>query len=102
LKITNNADKINPHPILNIIIQKIGYSNNRNLNENAIPSTATNIRKIINVKPKLISDATFLESRNIYFGRLIFVMIPAFDIRELIPPYVESRKNEYVRFPANR
>jgi hypothetical protein len=99
---TNNADKINPHPILNIIIQKIGYINSKNLNEKAIPSTATNIMKMMSVNPKLMSDATFFDNKNIYFGKLIFVMIPAFDMREFIPPYVESRKNEYVRFPANR
>ena len=65
-------------------------------------SMATNTKNTINVRPKFMTAETFLLSRNIYFGTLIFVNILALDIRDCMPPFVDSRKYENIRFPANR
>ena len=101
-KKTNNAERIKPTPRLNITRQQIGIIRVKNNQENAIPSIAQKIMKIINVRPKFMREDMFLENRNRYFGTLIFVKIPAFAKRDPIPPLVDSLKNEKIIFPENR
>jgi hypothetical protein len=54
------------------------------------------------VRPKLISEDTFLENRNRYFGTFIFVKIAEFAIRLPIPPPVASEKKLNIMFPQKR
>ena len=90
-KKTNNADSTSPTPMLNKIRQAMGYSSMKKLGEKAMPSKATKRKNTRSVRPKLISDETFLESKNIYLGTLILEMMPRFDIKDCIPVEVESR-----------
>jgi hypothetical protein len=92
LKNTYNADKINPVPIIKMNKQIIGYSNIINFQVNAIFSNATNMKKITNVKIKLIDAAITLEIKNKYLGTVTFVIIPALEIIEDIPLLVASLK----------
>ena len=101
-KNTNNADKINPIPKLKIIKQAIGYKRKINFHVKAIPSAATNAKKMINVNPKLMRDETFCEKRNRYFGTFTLVKILAFPTKEFIPRLVASTKYEKMSWPANK
>ena len=102
MKSTNIAERMSPTPILKMIRQIIGYMSAKKRKEKGMPSQATKRKKMMSVRPKLISEATFLERRNMYFGRLIFVIILEFCMREFIPPLVESLKKEKVRLPEKR
>ena len=70
----------------------MGYSKKINCQENAIPSAATNTKKIISVKPKLISEDTFCEKRNSYLGTFTLVKMLAFPTSEFMPKLVASTK----------
>ena len=100
-KNTYNADKINPMPILNIKRQIIGYKSNIKRGEKEMPSTAAKTKNIINISKKFISEETFFESRKIYFGTLIFVIIPELAVKVCIPATVDSLKYEKTKIPAN-
>ena len=50
-----------------------------------MPSSRQNPRKTRKVNPKLISEDTFWESRNRYFGTLTLVKMPALSTNEDIP-----------------
>ena len=79
-------------PILKIIKQPIGYNKHKNFTVNGKPSAKTNAKKIISVKPKLIKDDTFFDNKKIYLGTFTLLKIPAFAIREFMPPFVDSLK----------
>jgi hypothetical protein len=57
-----------------------------------MPSAITNIKNRQRDKPKLISEETFLENKNIYFGTFTFVNMPALLSNANIPVVVDSRK----------
>ena len=75
--IINKADKINPIPTLNKSKQRIGYNKNKNFQEKEIPSNRQNPNKTNKLIPKLIKEATFLDSKNRYFGIFTFEKILA-------------------------
>ena len=91
-KNTNSAERIKPTPKLNTIRHPTGYTSSKNFQVNGMPSIATKVKKISSVKPKLISDDTFWDSRNRYFGTFTLVKIPALPTREFIPRLVASVK----------
>ena len=91
-KNTNSADRTSPIPRLNIIMQPVGYSKRKKRHVKGIPSTATKVKKIRSVSPKLIRDETFWEKRNKYLGTFTLVKIPALPTREFIPRLVASVK----------
>ena len=62
-----------PIPKFKMIRQMMGYSSERNLMENGIPSNPTNKKNMIRVSPKLIREETFRENRNKYFGTFTLV-----------------------------
>jgi hypothetical protein len=57
-----------------------------------MPSATTNIKNRQRDKPKLISEETFLENKNIYLGTFTFVKMPALLSNANIPVVVDSRK----------
>ena len=52
-----------PIPTLKATRQVIGYSKVRNFHVNVMPSTAEKMKSSTSVKPKLISDETFCDSK---------------------------------------
>jgi hypothetical protein len=102
LKKTKSADNISPIPRLKTIRNKIGIASPRKYGVIGTPSMIQKSKNTTKVRPKLIREETVLENRNRYLGTFIFVNISAFPIREPIPPFVASEKNEKTIFPQNR
>jgi len=100
LKNTNSADSTSPTPMLNIVIVMIGYKRKINRQWKDTPSITTNKKNIRSIRPKLIKDATFCDSRNRYLGTLTLVMMPLFAMSEAIPWFVDSEKNWKILRPA--
>ena len=57
-----------------------------------MPSAITKTKNMQSVRPKLINEETFFESKNKYLGTLIFVKIFAFPTKEFMLPVVASLK----------
>ena len=102
LKNTYRADKTRPTPLLNRTRQQIGKRSIKKLKCKEMLSAKTNTKKTHKVRPKFIKEETFFDSRNKYFGILIFVKILALLTREFILPVVDSLKYENIRFPQNK
>jgi len=91
LKKTYIADNISPTPILNSNRHITGYRRRISLPCRR-PSKTTNIIKITRVSKKLISFATFPESRKRYLGALTCDIMPEFVVKDIIPPSVACLK----------
>ena len=101
-KKTYSAERIIPIPILNATRHVIGYRRQMNFQVNVTPSIAANPKNSSSVKPKLIRDDMFCESRNRYFGTLTFVKMGALFTSAFMLRLVESVKYENTSWPENR
>jgi hypothetical protein len=79
----------------------MGYNRKTNFAVKGNLSKATNIKKIINSNPKLISEDTFLDNKKMYFGTFNWEKIPALLKSDCIPDVVDWLKNEYTIRPQN-
>jgi hypothetical protein len=92
LKNTKSADNIKPVPTISTNRHIIGKITNMNFQVMVIRYATTNMKKITNVKRKLIDAAIIFEIKKRYLGAFTFVIIPAFDVIDCIPLSVASLK----------